>query len=238
MTLISRPGPDPLAVPAAYLAAAKVKLKRDREAYEAFRGIDQQQFEQALERRVTAAVEMWVEEVRLFGEDVETLEPEAEAALTVHRTAEDHLREASEYARQNRAAYELIRGKGPAAAETEALRGADAADETVFQAEKAVAQAEAELREADQALAEVREGLAGAEKKLDEARQQAAVPAGTAPVSDVTMRACAGYMQCDAVWNDLSERDRFRVRQAAEPRDMMSEAEFQLALRQMFAGGV
>jgi hypothetical protein len=54
----------------------------------------------------------------------------------------------------------------------------------------------------------------------------------------MTMRACSAFMQYDEVWDGLAERDRFRVRQAGEPRDMMSEAEFQLTLRQMLAGGV
>jgi hypothetical protein len=176
MTFLARPGPDPLAVPDAYQAAAKAKLKRDREAYRAFRAADQQQHEREYERRVTVAVEQWAEEVRLFLEDVEILEPEAEAALRAYRAAEDHLRQAGEYARQKRAAYELIRGKGPAGPETEALRDADAADETVYQAEQVAAQAEAALRAADGDLAEARDGLAKAERTLDEARQQAALP--------------------------------------------------------------
>jgi len=238
MSFLPRPAPDPLAVPAAYLAAAKAKLKRDREAYQAFRAVDQQQHERVHERRMAAAVEQWAEEVRLFGEDLEILEPEAEAALKAHRAAEDHLREAGEYARQKRAAYEFVKGKGPADKETEALRDADAADETAWQAEQVVAQAEAALRAADGDLAEARDGLATAERTLDEARQQAGVRAGTAPVSDVTMRACSAFMQYPEVWDQLSDNERVRVRQAGEPRDMMSEVEFQLTLRRMFAGGV
>lgn len=49
----------PGAVPAAYEAAAKAKLKRDRDSYLAFREIDQRQHERDHERRVTAAVETW-----------------------------------------------------------------------------------------------------------------------------------------------------------------------------------
>ena len=173
---------------------------------------------------------------------MDVLEPEAAAALHACRGAQDRAREAREYARQCRADHERIKDAGPgaggtAAAETDALIRADAAEETAYHAEQAAGQAEAELRTADDELTKAREGLAGAEQMLDRVRQQAAVPAGTAPVSDVTMKACAGFMQSDEVWDQLAEKDRFRVRQAGEPRDMMSDAEFRMTLRQVFGGG-
>ncbi len=66
------------------------------------------------------------------------------------------------------------------------------------------------------------------------ARKAAQVPAGAAPVSDVTVRFNAAYMQTDEVWNQLTDRDRFRVRQAGEPRDMMSEEQYREMIRPIF----
>jgi len=228
----------PACIPVAYEAAARAKLKRDRASYAAFRVVDQAEYERGHLERVTAEVARWAEEVRLFGEDIAELEPEAVAALAAARAAEDRAREAGEYARTQRLEYERVRGKVPVQVETEASLRADAADETAHHAAGDAETAAGESREADVALAEAREGLAAAEGELARAREMAAVPAGEAPVSDVTMRACSAFMQQDEVWDQLSDRDRFRVRQAGEPRDMLSSAQFQEMLRATFGGQV
>jgi hypothetical protein len=231
------PGP-PANHPAAYQAAAKAQLERDRKTYRAFRDVDQRQHEQAHEQRAGRAVADAEENARLFREDIETLEPEAAGALKACRDAQDRARGAREYARRCRADHERVQGKGTAAEETEALIRADAAEETAYHAEQAAARAEAELRTADEGLAEAREGLTGAEQMLDRVRQQAAIPAAAAPISDATIRACAWLMQRDEIWDQLSDRDRFRVRHAGEPRDMMSEQTLELMLRQLTGGRV
>ena len=150
--------------------------------------------------------------------------------------AEDRSREACEDARQLRAEYERIKGKKgvPVREETDASLRADAGDETAHHAGQVAAQAAETSRQADVALAESREGLAGAERELERARKLAAIPAGEAPISDATMRACSAYMQSDEVWDGLSDRDRFRARRAGEPRDMMSDAQFQAMFRSTF----
>jgi len=173
------------------------------------------------------------ENAQLFRQDVERFEPRAGAALQACRDAQDRAREAREYARQCHAEHERIKGKTSAAEETEALVRADAAEETAFHAEKAAAQAEDGLRAADEALAEAREGLTGAEQLLDRQRQQAARPAGTAPISDATIRANAAFMQCAEVWDQLAKQDRSRVHSAGWPRDLMSPRE----IGAMFQGG-
>jgi len=231
-------GPAPAVVPPAYEAAARAKLKRDRASYAAFRAVDQAEYERGHLERVTAEVARWAEEVRLFGEDIAELGPEAAEALAAARAAEDRAREAGEYARTRRLEYERVRGKVPVQEETDASLRADAADETAHHAGQAARRAAEELGQADAALAEAREGLAGAERELVRAREMAAVPAGEAPVSDVTMRACSAFMQQDEVWDQLSDRERFRVRQAGEPRDMMSAAQWQEMLRATFGGQV
>lgn len=228
----------PVAIPAAYAAAAKAKLKRDRDSYNAFRAVDQAEFERAHGQRVTAEVDRWAEEVRLFGGDIADLEPRAGAALAAARSAEDRSREAGEYARAQRVEYERVRGKVSAGEETDASLRADAADETAHHAGQAAAAAGEESRQADGALAEAREGLAEAERALEQARRLAAVPAGAAPISDATMRANSAYMQSDEVWAGLPDRERFRVRQAGEPRDMMSGQQYQQMVREIFGGRV
>lgn len=65
---------------------------------------------------------------------------------------------------------------------------------------------------------------------LERVRAEAEVPVGLAPISDVTVQAWTRHMQRDEVWGQLSEQDRMRVRQAGEPRDMMSEAQYRQLL--------
>jgi len=240
---ISRTTPGPLTTfSAAYQAAAKAKLDRDRKSYRAFREVDQREYERIHAAAAARAVADAEENARLFREDVDVLEPEAVAALQACRGAQDRAREAREYARQCRADHERIKGSGRAAGETvaeetDALIRADAAEETAYHAEQAAGQAEAELRTADEELAEAREGLTGAEQMLDRVRQQAALPAGAAPITDTTIRACTWFMPRDEIWDQLTEKDRFRVRQAGGPRDMISDAEFRMTLRQIYGGG-
>lgn len=230
--------PVPAVIPPAYQAAAKAKAKRDAASYAAFRAVDQARYDRAHRERVDAEVSRWAEEVRLYGEDIAELAPEAATALAASRAAEDRAREGAESARARRLEYERARAGDRVSAdeETEALLRADAAEETLHRRREAATAAAGESRLADAALAEAREGLAGAERELARARERAAVPAGEAAVSDVTMRACSAYMQRDEVWETLSDRDRFRVRQAGEPRDMVSPAQWQAMLRDALGG--
>jgi hypothetical protein len=228
-------GPAP--VPAAYASAVKAKLERDRKSYSAFRAIDQQQHDLAHEQRVTEAVATAEDEVRLWHLDLEELEPEAAEALAGFRAAEDRARVAREFARQQLEAYELIKGKGSPAEETEALIRADTADQVAINAAKVMEGKQAELAAADQSLAESREGLAAAERELDRVKKAAGIPAGAAPISDVTIRANAAYMQADEIWDTLSNADKQRVRNLAEPRGMLSDREFWAMTRQVLAIG-
>jgi hypothetical protein len=237
MTFIARALVGPVAVPAAYAAAAKAKAKRDRESYAAFRTIDQAEHDKAHERRVTSAVAVAEDEVRLWRLDAEDAEPVAAEALATFRAAEDRSREACEFARQQRVAYERVKGKGSAQEETDALVLADTADTVAFDAAKVMEEKQVELAGADRALAEAREGLAEAERQLVKARKAAEVPAGTAPISDTTIRACADYMQGDEVWDTLSRADKQRVQRLAEPRDIMSAQEWQAMMREVLEVG-
>jgi hypothetical protein len=238
MTFIpAPPAYSPAALPAAYAAAAKAKVKRDCESYSAFRKVDQAEHDKAHEQRVTAAVAAAEEDVRLWRLDIEELEPEAAEALAGFRAAEDRARTSREFARQQLAAYELIKGKGSPAEETEALIRADTADQVAIDAAKVMEGKQAELAATDQSLAESREGLATAERQPDKARKAAEIPAGAAPISDVTIRANASWMQADEVWDSLSRSDRHRVQRLAQPRDLMSHQEFQAMLREISAVG-
>jgi hypothetical protein len=59
------------------------------------------------------------------------------------------------------------------------------------------------------------------------------VPAGPAPISDATIRACAAYMQSDEVWDTLERADRSRVQRLVRPRDLMGDEEFRAMMRQV-----
>ena len=166
------------------------------------------------------------DKARLWREDTGVREPEAAEALAAFRAAEDRGLEAVKFATQKRAEYERVRGRTSPEEETDAAIRADAADNVAADAAEVTERKRAELAEADQGLAGAREGLAAAERALDRARKAAKVPAGTARISDVTIRACAAYMQADEVWGTLGEPDRQRVRLAVQPRDMMSGREF------------
>ena len=61
--------------------------------------------------------------------------------------------------------------------------------------------------------------------------------AGTAALSDVTIRANAAYMQSDEVWDTLSRQDKQRVQRLAEPRDIMSVQEWQAMMREVLEVG-
>lgn len=223
--------------PAAYATAEKAKLKRDRQSYEAYREADQAERDRAHEQRVTAAVNYAENEVRLWREDVGELEPEAEAALAAFRDAEDRHRSAAEFNRQQRVAYESAKGKVSAAEETDLLIRADTADTVAADAAEVMTLKQAERATADASLAEAREGLAAAVAELERARKAAEVPAGPAPLSDVTIRANASYLQNDDVWSSLSRDDRFRLHYLAEPRGVMTEQEFRAQMRAVLASG-
>lgn len=223
------------AVPAGYAQVAAAKLKRDRQSYSEFRAADQREHERLHEQYVTRAVKAAEGELRLRRIDLEAVEEDAAEKLAAFRALEDKARAAAEYARQQREAFERVKGLAETSPEEEtglSLRSA-AADETEFNARRAADEAEAESQEADRDLAEVREALTSAERQLGAARKAAEVPAGTAPVSDVTMKACAGWLMTDEAWDALSVRDRQRVHFLAEPRPVFSDTEFRAMLREV-----
>ena len=223
--------------PAAYAAAAKAKLERDRKSFEAFRAVDQAEHDRVHERRVSAAVAAAEDDVRLWRLDVEELEPQAEAVLAAFRAAEDRARETREYARQLRVAYEAVKGKGSAREETGALIEADSADTVAADAAEVLALRQGELAAVDASLAESREGLAASERGLEKVRKAAEVPAGAAPISDTTLRANASYLQADEVWVTLGRDDRFRLHYLAEPRSVLTEQEWRAQMREVLASG-
>ena len=216
----------PAPVPQAWVAAAKAKLDRDRKSYEAFRAVDQQEHERAHKQRHDAAVAKAENEVRLFGEDIEVLEPEAAEALEAARAAEDRARDAREYHRTQEAAAEAIKDSGSAQEVTDARVRADTADGVAAEREADAVKARTLVEGLEKDLLEAREGLEGAERVLRAARKAAEVPAGKAPISDATVRFNSAFMQADEIWNGLTERDKFRVRDAGEPRNMRELGEF------------
>jgi hypothetical protein len=230
--LAIEPKAAPPAVPAAYAKAAAAKAKRDRQSYAEFRALDQEEFERARGRWLAAAVAAAERELRLWREDIPVYEPAAAEALAAFRAAEDRHRKAVKAAAGKRAEYERIRGEATPEEEADAAVRADAADNVATDAAEVAEQKRAGLGDADRNLAGAREGLAEAERTLDKARKAAAVPAGVAPVSDVTISACAAWMQSDEVWDTLAEADRHKVRRAVHPRDMMTLEEMRALFRQ------
>ena len=238
MTVLAiEPEAKPTAIPAAWAKAAAVKLERDRQSYAEFRAADQQQHERAHKERLTTAVAGAEDKLRLWREDIGVREPEAAETLAAFRAAEDRAREAVKFAAQKRAEYERIKGKASPEEETDAAIRADTADNVAADAAEVTEQKRAGLAEADQGLAGAREALAAAERALDRARKAAKIPAGTAAISDVTIRACAAHMQADEVWATLSTADKQRVRLAVQPRDMMSGRDFLAMLGRGFGTG-
>jgi hypothetical protein len=226
----------PGTVPPAWAAAAKAKLERDRKSYAAFRAADQQAHEQAWKQRHDAAVAGAEENARLFRGDIEVLEPDAAEALEASRAAEDRARDAREYARRQEAEAGRIRETGTAEEATDAQVRADTADGIAAEREAEAAKAREHLDGLERDLREAREGLEHAEHAVRAARKAAGVPAGTAPVSDATIRFNCAFMQADEVWNELTDRDKFRVRDAGEPRPMRDPREFWAELRAALKG--
>jgi hypothetical protein len=235
--LAIEPKAGPAAVPAAYAKAAAAKLKRDRQSYEEFRRLDQQEFERWRSQQLTAAVTAAEKDLREWQEDITVLEPEAAEALATFRGAEDRHRDAVKAAAGKRTDYERIRGKGTVGEEADAAVRADAADNVAADAAEVVEQKRAELADVDQNLAETRQGLAEAERTLDKARKAAQVPAGTAAISNATISANAAWMMSDEVWDTLTVTDKRRVQRAAQPRDIMTTQEFWAMMRQASATG-
>lgn len=133
-------------------------LERDRRSYEAFRKVDQAGFERTWRERTAAAVARAADEVRMFGEDIEVLEPEVAEALAAARRAEDRAPDAWEDARQLRAELERVRGKLEPREETQASIPADAADETAHHAGQEAEAAARQHAGLEEDLAEAREG--------------------------------------------------------------------------------
>jgi hypothetical protein len=198
-------------------------------------GADQAEHDRAHERRVIEAVAAAEEDLRLWREDVAQLEPEAEAALAAFRAAEDRAREAAEDARQDRVAHENAKGKVSPKEERDLLIRADTADSVAADAAEVMAARQAELTGADAELAASREGLADAEPRLERVRKAAERPAGAAPLTDVTIRANASYLQTDEAWATLDRDVRFRLHYLAEPRGVMSDQEFRAQMHEVLA---
>jgi hypothetical protein len=208
------------------------------ESYKAFREIDRREWEREHQRRRAAAVAAAENEVSLFRLDVEVLETEAAEALEVSRVAEDRAREAREYARQVEAEAARVKDCGSAQEVTDARVRADTADGVAAEREAAAEKARAEVGGLDRDLGEAREGLEAAEHSLRAAQEAAVAPlTGSAPISDATIWANAGFMQADEVWDQLADRDKHRVRQACGPRDMMSEEQFRAMVREVLGHG-
>jgi hypothetical protein len=235
--LAIEPKAGPAAVPAAYAKAAVAKAKRDRQSYAEFRRLDQQEFERYYHARLDAAVAAAESDLPEWQKSVTGLEAERDEAVAAFRAAEDRWREAVKFADGKRREYERVKGEGTVQEEYDATIAADTADGVAADAAEVMEQKRAEMAVADENLAEEREGLARPERTLDTARKEAAIPAGTAPVSDLTINADAAYMQSDEVWDTLTETDRRRVRRAVEPRNMMTGEEFWTMLRQGSAAG-
>lgn len=229
--VIARTEAGPAAVPAGYAQVTAAKLRRDRQSYAEFRAADQREHERLHGQYVTRAVRATEGEVRLRRLDLEALEEYAAEKLAAFRALADKSRAAGEYARLQDVAYEKVKGlaETPPEEETELSLRSSAAEETAFNARRAADEAEAESREADRDLAEVREQLTQAERDLGAARKAAQVPAGIAPISDVTIKACASWLMTDEAWNALSPRDRQRVHFLAEPRPVFSSVSEMLA---------
>jgi hypothetical protein len=219
--------------PPAYAAAAKAKLERDRKSFEAFRAVDQAEHDRDHERQVSKAVAAAEDDLRLWHQDVEELEPVAEAALAAFRAAEDRHRLAAEDARLDRVAYENAKGKVSPKEERDLLICADTADSVAADAAEVMAARQAELAEADADLAEAREGLAAAGPELERVRRVAQIPAGPAPITDTTIRANASYLQADEVWATLDRDARFRLHYLAEPRGVLTDQEFRTQMREV-----
>jgi hypothetical protein len=225
------PGHAAPSIPAAYSAAAKAKLNRDRDAYKAFRAVDQKLWDVDHERRMAKAVALAEEDVAAWRLDVETFGPEAAEARAAHRAAEDRARDAREYARSLEAEARKAREDGTAEEATGAQVRADTADGVAAEREAAAAEALQAMEGLERDLGESREGLEQAQARLRAARKAARTPAGTAPISNTTITMNVAFIQCDEIWGQLSRSDRFRVHQAAQPRDLMSPAEFGAMLR-------
>jgi hypothetical protein len=225
------PRPPAPAVPPAYAKAVQAKLQRDREAYKAFRAVDQKLWDQDHERRTAKAVADAEENAALWRLDVETLEEETGTARSAARAADDRARDAREYARTREA--EAVKAAEDSTAEeaTSARVLADTADGIAAAREADAAKAREELEGLEQNLRESRENLEAGERSVRAARKAAGTRAGDAPISGTTITMNAAYMQCDEIWGHLPRADRFRVHQAAQPRDLMSPAEFGAMLR-------
>lgn len=221
----------PAPVPAAYAAAAKAKLDRDRKSYLAFRAVDQQEHERGWKRHHDGAVARAEQSVNLYGLNTETLETETAAAREASRAAEDRARDAREYARTREAEAERLRDTGSAEEATDAQMRADTADGIAAEREADATRAREVLEGLERDLAEARAALETAERELRAARKAAGTPAGTAPISDATVQACAAFMQTGEIWGQLARNDRFRVHQAGQPRDLMSNEEWWAMVR-------
>jgi hypothetical protein len=231
-----QPGHAAAAVPAAYSAAVKAKLNRDRQAYRAFRAVDQKLWDQDHERRTVKAVAAAEENAALWRLDVETLEEETGTARSAARAADDRARDAREYARKREAEAVKAAEDGTAEEATSARVLADTADGIAAAREADAAKAREELEGLEQNLRESRENLEAGEHRVRAARKAAGTPAGEAPISGTTITMNVAFMQCDEVWGELSRADRFRVQQAGQPRPMMSTSEFWAQQRAGYQG--
>jgi len=224
------------AAPEPYAKAAKAALAAARKSYEAFRAVDQAEHERLWKQHHDAAVARAEKAVSVWCLDVGEVEPDTAAARDAARAAEDRARDAREYARTQQAEAERIRESGTAADATDATVRADTADGVASEREAAAVTAREHLEGLEKDLQEARDALEAAERDLRAARKAAEVTAGEAPYSETTLQFCSAFMQTSEVWDGLSDRDKRRVRDAGEPRDMLSPQESQAWMREILSG--
>ena len=213
----------------AYVEAVRAKIERDRETYREFRAIDQDIYERQHERMLASEVDAWEADVRLFRQTVRELEAEAAKAGERVKAAEDKLAEATKYAEQCQAAYELAKDSGASPEEiTEADLRFDKALRVAQDAARPVEALRQAAAEAEEDAANEREGLANARNALGAAKANAKKPAEEAPISDITILVCASYMQQDEIWNTLPAAYRSKVADAMVRRPLVSRDEMAL----------
>jgi hypothetical protein len=217
----------------AYADAVAAKLKRDRESYEEFRAIDQEIYERAVRRQRESNLAAAEEDVPLFTETVTELEAGVTEARKELQAAQARAATALRNAEKRLHEWEVAR-------DSEASPGEiDDAAVRMTQARKTAEQRAApleglrkQLSDAEADLAFERQGLADAEKALQAAQQMMKAPPGTAPLSEMTVKVNAWYMQSDdEVWDSIGYEGRTMVRDAIHARPRTEEDDAIIAAR-------
>lgn len=200
----------------AYADAVAAKLERDRESYEEFRSIDQEIYERAVMRWREADLDSAEEDVPLFLETVSELEANVTQARKELQAVQAKAATALRNAEKRLHEWEVAKDgdASPAVIDDAAVR----MEQSRKTAEERAAPLEGlckQLADAEADLANERQGLADAEKALRRAREITTAPLGKAPLSEMTAKVNAYYMQTDDdVWNSLSYTEQVMVRDA------------------------